>query len=258
METLLFEVDEATLYGTLHLPEIEPRASVLICAPLLEERKCANRTLVELADQLAAKGLSAMRFDYRGTGDSQGNHRELTVESCIADILTAMTRLRENTSQPIFLFGLRLGATLAALAASRAGNVDGLLLWQPVVSGNEFFQLNFRRSTFRQSLIRKTPESKKYENRAAADLDGFLVSYEFCDETRAIDLTSLDKPAEHVLIAQLSFKTASSKELDSLAEKWHAEFEKSVCQPFWNRIGYVDCRGIVASSVDWILSQLMS
>jgi pimeloyl-ACP methyl ester carboxylesterase len=50
--------------------------------------------------------------------------------------VAAVEELREATGETrVVLAGLRLGASVAALAARRAGGVDALVLWEPVVDG---------------------------------------------------------------------------------------------------------------------------
>src|SRR5262249_55232331 len=96
-----------------------------------------------LGDQLAEAGYWALRFDYPGTGDSgqegdvepEGGHWQAWQKSIdrAADWLVATTGV--NT---LVMCGLRAGATLAALAATRRPDVAGLIQFAPIVRGHSY------------------------------------------------------------------------------------------------------------------------
>ena len=109
---------------------------MVICHPFGQEYLRAHRSLRELAARLAAAGFHVLRFDYQGTGDSAGEGNEAGVEAWLGDVAAAMAEIREASGLPrVALVGLRLGATLATLAARRAGGVEALVLWDPVLDG---------------------------------------------------------------------------------------------------------------------------
>jgi uncharacterized protein len=127
------------LLGALHHPQrLRARTTaVLLCNPFGEEASRAHRTFKVLATQIERAGLAALRFDYSGTGDSGGESTDVSIDAWLADIGMAAERLRAASgASRVALIGLRLGATLAALAAAR-GEVQArhLLLWDPVVDG---------------------------------------------------------------------------------------------------------------------------
>jgi pimeloyl-ACP methyl ester carboxylesterase len=132
------------LLGALHHPQrLRPRATaVLLCNPFGEEASRVHRTFRVLATQLERAGYPALRFDYSGTGDSQGEGADATIEAWLGDIATAAERLREASGAArVAVVGLRLGATLAALAAAR-GDVRPrhLVMWDPVVDGAAYLR----------------------------------------------------------------------------------------------------------------------
>jgi pimeloyl-ACP methyl ester carboxylesterase len=132
------------LLGALHHPQrLRPRTTaVLLCNPFGEEASRAHRTFRVLATQLERAGYTALRFDYSGTGDSQGESADATLDAWIRDIGTAAEQLRAaSEASRIAIIGLRFGATLAALAAAR-GEVRPrhLVLWDPVVDGAAYLR----------------------------------------------------------------------------------------------------------------------
>jgi alpha-beta hydrolase superfamily lysophospholipase len=119
------------------------RAGVVLCSPLGYEQICTQRFYRHLAEQLAENGFPALRFDYHGTADAAGCDRDSSrLTAWIDSIDTAVRELRSACDvRDIYLFGLRLGASLAAAAAAAERGVNqlnGLILWRPFVKGKDF------------------------------------------------------------------------------------------------------------------------
>ncbi len=130
------------MFGVLHQParesEVKPGGWVL-CSAFAEERSNAQRLMVEWARTLCREGFWVLRFDYRGYGDSYGLFEQFTLDDALADVKTAIATLEERSGLPCRgLCGLRLSATLAAMAASQDGRNPLLVLWEPVVSGDAY------------------------------------------------------------------------------------------------------------------------
>jgi len=126
------------LFGFHHPPSGLPprRWGVVICNPFGQECLRAHRSLREIAARLSKNGFHVLRFDYQGTGDSAGEGNEAGVEAWLGDVAAAMAEIREASGLAgVALVGLRLGATLATLAARRAGGVEAIVLWDPVLDG---------------------------------------------------------------------------------------------------------------------------
>ncbi len=114
----------------------EPGAVLLVGAMGLE-RAHSELVWVRWARHLARRGLDVLRFDYRGLGESTGEHSELTIDSCVEDVTRSLGLLRElHPASRIALHGLRGGALLAArVFARRLG--QALLLWEPPPSARD-------------------------------------------------------------------------------------------------------------------------
>jgi pimeloyl-ACP methyl ester carboxylesterase len=75
-----------------------------------------------------------MRFDYGGTGDSAGDGGRVSLREWTADLATAIEEVRRRSGMSrVALVGQRLGASLAWSAATQRGDVDLLVLWDPIV-----------------------------------------------------------------------------------------------------------------------------
>jgi pimeloyl-ACP methyl ester carboxylesterase len=125
------------LFGVHHPPRASSRGpGVVLCPPFGQESLRAHRSLRELAVRLADAGFPALRFDYRGSGDSAGEPEEARLEGWAEDVAAAVAEMRESTGQRrVALVGLRLGGSMAALGARLVGGAESLVLWEPVVDG---------------------------------------------------------------------------------------------------------------------------
>ena len=122
--------------------------AVLICPGLMQDALLSHCSLRLLADELAAAGYWALRFDYPGTGDScgdgdmrdAGGHWVAWRRSVgmAADWLRTATGARR-----LVLCGLRFGGTLATIAAAERDDVVGLALLAPVVRGHSYMRQLF-------------------------------------------------------------------------------------------------------------------
>ncbi len=138
-EPIYFGPPARRLFGWYHAPA--PAAArnraVVLCAPLGHEALHAHAAYRYLAEELAAAGFAALRFDYDGTGDSAGgDDDEDRVGHWLESIGQAADTLRRcSAAEAVSLFGVRMGATLAAVAAAERGDITELLLWAPCRSG---------------------------------------------------------------------------------------------------------------------------
>jgi hypothetical protein len=126
------------LFSVLHRPPAPPRAGVLVCPPLLNEHARSYRLFALLADALAAHGLAVLRFDYHGTGDSDGEDADFTLDSARSDSGEALGALRRAVAgAPLVVLGVRAGA-IPAIHAATAGGAAALWLWQPCTDGADY------------------------------------------------------------------------------------------------------------------------
>jgi len=127
------------LCGVYHSPRAEcaQDAAVLLCPALDADAARSQRVLRELARRLAWQGQHVLRFDYSGTGESEGATAPGLFVRWMRDIDLALAEIASlSNARHLTLFGVRAGALLAASAlASRVAPVTRLALWDPVVSG---------------------------------------------------------------------------------------------------------------------------
>lgn len=134
-----FSVDGQRLYGMLHTPDAEapPRGwpSVVMVHGFTGNRLESHRLFVLLSRMLAAHGIASLRFDCRGSGESQGDFSEMTVSREVEDVVAACGYLRRQPGLDplrVTLLGFSLGGLVSTLAAAGA-QAHRLLLWAPAL-----------------------------------------------------------------------------------------------------------------------------
>ena len=107
METpVTFECEGSVLMGILSIPDTPPRRGVVfVVADGPQYRAGVQRQFVTLARAMEQSGYAALRFDYRGMGDSEGVHRGF--EHVNADIKAAIDALLAHCSsiEEVVLWG---------------------------------------------------------------------------------------------------------------------------------------------------------
>jgi exosortase A-associated hydrolase 1/exosortase A-associated hydrolase 2 len=130
---LAFACDEAWLYGVLTTPAQPRQRGVLVVVGGPQYRAGSHRQFTLLARELAAAGIPAMRFDYRGMGDSEGAPRDFeTVGDDLRAALDAFFAQVPGMDE-VVLWGLCDGASAAAMYARTDRRVGGLVLLNPWV-----------------------------------------------------------------------------------------------------------------------------
>lgn len=142
MEAFYFGPSESYLFGVFHPREgVIRNEAIVLCNPFGQEYLRAHKSMRRLAINLAELGYPVLRFDYRGTGDSAGDLDEVTADQWVTDIRHAIQELMDMAAVPkVALIGLRLGALLAAKAATEYPQISRLVIWDPVSDGAAYVE----------------------------------------------------------------------------------------------------------------------
>lgn len=146
MQQANFEIKPFFLAGKhgalfcIHLFPIDsvPKGVILYLHPFAEEMHKSRRMAALQARRFATEGYAVLQVDLTGCGDSASDFGNATWETWLDDARCAYAWLSAKTTGPIILWGLRTGASLAVELASALSGVKCLLLWQPVVNGEQY------------------------------------------------------------------------------------------------------------------------
>jgi exosortase A-associated hydrolase 2 len=254
-EPFFFENQNNRLFSVLHHPldtsSIQCETGIVFCDPFAEEKLWAHRVFVNLARLLSKQSYWILRFDCMGHGDSDGNYADTTVETQLSDIREAVTVLRKRTKvKRVILLGARFGGTLAALAAAGNDQVHAIILWNPIINGEKYFQeclrsnLTTQMTTYHKINYTREQMVKDLLGGKMVTIDGYLISPEFYKQISQIRLDeamrSYNKP---LLMIQIHKEEAVriDKELQGFYEKLKeadkpADFITVKGEPFWREL----------------------
>lgn len=246
--------------------------------PFGEEKLWAHRVYVSIARALSAQGCAVLRFDYTGAGDSGGSTSETSVDSHVADLRAAILTLKERRpgAARVGLIGLRLGASIAALLAERAAVDDELrcvrdgplVLWEPVLDGESYFQeilrsnLSTQLAVYGKVIENREALQQKIRGGEAVNVDGYELGKRLFESGASPSLVPLTakRHSGPALVVQIAAND-QAKNRDDL-EAFAACYERGAFarvseQPFWREIKpfYGRAEGLQQATLSWLEHQ---
>lgn len=263
----VIQTTRGELAAILHTADAGAGTGVLMCHAFGEERKSSALTMARLAGAIAAAGLPVLRFDYFGTGDSEGDFVDADDRTRMDDIVDAAAFLRSQTRcTQLVLLGLRMGGTLAANAARRIDSATGLVLIEPLPNIEKYLGGELRRQLVRQMMTHGKGSSSRDETMSrleqddyVLDLDGFAIRAATYRRLCALGIRAGEvTPCGPVLVVQMHFNEKPKAELEGVCEAYReagadVDFVKLVAQPIWQRIDVTLIPQLDASVTDWLV-----
>lgn len=124
------------LRGMIHQPASVrgPRPAVIFLHGFTGDRMESHWIFIKCARALARQGIASLRFDFYGSGESDGTFYEATLQSEIADARAAVRLMQQQKgfdAARLGICGLSLGGCVAACIAP-AAKARALVLWSAV------------------------------------------------------------------------------------------------------------------------------
>jgi len=275
-EPFFFSNKNYRLFSILHHPadpkSLHGETGVVFCDPFAEEKLWAHRVFVNFARLLSKNSYWVLRFDCMGHGDSDGNYEDANVETQLSDIRRAVGVLKEKARvKNVMLLGARFGGTLSALAAANVDEVDGMVLWSPVVNGEKYFQdclrsnLTTQMTTYRKINYTREQMVRDLLGGKAVNIDGYLISPEFYKQISRIRLNEVMPSCKKPLLMIQIHKEENAridKEVQELQGALKqagrpAQFGTVKGEPFWRELNTFPQRldALFATTLDWINRQ---
>ncbi len=213
-KTAYFHSGEQSLFYWMHQPnkQISLRAIVLLCPPLGHEYMASHRTFRHLADNLACRGLLAVRFDYANTGNSSDvNGESLGISNLVQNVVDLCHKLKySNPKADICCIGFRMGASVAMLAAEKT-EITNLVLWEPCIKG--------RRYAREIKALSGILQNSNY-TQDTVEATGVTLTEKFEKELNNLDLTNCaPKDTKNLLYLHRGEKKPNLNFNDSLKDK---------------------------------------
>jgi len=124
---------EEKLAGTLHLPDEIKGGGVVFGHCFTCSRH--TRIIRLICSDLAAAGFIALRFDFSGNGQSEGDFAASTYSKQIAEIQKSIDIIADNGAEWIGLAGHSMGAVIAILTAARMNRIKAVCALAGRLSG---------------------------------------------------------------------------------------------------------------------------
>lgn len=141
-ECVVLENEGQKIFGMLHRPLGQKKSpAVLMCHGFAGQKMGKYRIYVLIAERLAAMGIASLRIDFRGSGESEGNFADMTIDSEVSDVIKSLEFLRNNPyidPSRIGLLGNSFGGAIAVLAASKDAKIKSLALLAALFSSQQW------------------------------------------------------------------------------------------------------------------------
>lgn len=173
-----------TLRGSVHIPEnLDKKVPMVV----IYHGFCGNKMgphfiFVKLSRALEKLGIASIRFDFAGSGESDGDFKAMTFGGEIKDannILDYVKQLDFVDKEKIALLGFSMGGAIASvIAGDRKNEINTLCLWAP--AGN-----------MQEVILSEVYIGDKYEEvmkKGTFDVEGLLLGKDFVEDIKKINI----------------------------------------------------------------------
>lgn len=181
-------VNGLTLRGMEHVPDSaaeQPVPAAVIFHGFTGTHIEPHRMFVKLSRALEKAGIAAFRFDFSGSGNSDGDFEDMTASGEITEAKAILQHVRQDPrilSDQVSLIGLSMGGYVAGITAGdQPQDVHRLVLWAPAGNFGQLLEYG------RQQL--QIPDDVR-----VVDNEGNLVGLALYEDTQQIDGFERAKP----------------------------------------------------------------
>jgi exosortase A-associated hydrolase 2 len=267
-EPLFIEGGAGRIFGIYHPPRGGTiGGAALYVPPFAEEMNRSRRVAALFARRAAGLGCGTLILDLFGCGDSDGGSGDARWEIWRDDVRAGIEFLLRRGHGRVTLVGLRLGALLALDAAAEASSVDRVLLWQPVLRGDQMVTQFLRLRLAADLAGAKTGGESTATMRArltageSLEIAGYEVAPALAQAIDGLRLEQLGdrcgRPIEWVAIDGPASTPSSAPE--KILEGWRerqvtARLHRVVAEPFWTLQETTLAPALVARSAELFAS----
>lgn len=248
-----------------HPPPGERRVGIVFVHAFAEEMNKSRHVVAQTARRLAAQGFGVLLIDLKGCGDSDGSLADARWADWRTDVGSALEWLRADGYVETWLWGLRLGAALAAdVSCAAAAQVQRCVVWQPVSSGRsaltQFLRLRSVNAMMAGGADAPTVGTLRTQSAQGQTVE--VAGYALAPGLAAdIEALNLERPAPpcpvewfDVVAKEGDSVSAASARVIAAWQAGGATVQAGVvaAEPFWaanNAVELLQCPSIVAATV---------
>lgn len=116
--------------GVLHKPDSTTKKAVILVHGFTGNKNGPDNTFIKLAKRLVENGIAAFRFDFRGSGESEGKFVDMTITGEVSDLQKAIEFMAKSYDL-LGLVGESLGGAVSLVGYDK--RINCIVLWYPVV-----------------------------------------------------------------------------------------------------------------------------
>lgn len=235
-EPVSFMNESQKLIGVLHRPynkvNEDKIPAVVLFHGFTGTKIEPHRIFVKTAEALAQEGIAALRFDFRGSGDSEGDFSDMTLQSEISDAMVSLdylSGLQGIDGDNIGILGLSMGGAVAASVSSDP-RVKAVVLWSAVADFTKtpiYFRNLEVLQEVRHAGASQTPE---LEIPPQVDLQGNVVGREFL-----LTLTDV-KPLESIQRCKAPVLVVHGDQDETVSVAHSAMYERAIREVAGGRV----------------------
>ena len=213
--------------------------TVLIVPPFAEELNRSRRFLTLLRKKLSSLGSTVALIDLFGTGDSEGDFANASVEIWLDDLNRIAELHSPEENGTLCLLGVRSGCLLIekllrdTTFAQNPNKVNHIVYVQPEISGYDVVQRMLRTRVAARRFAGDRSETTdilwtKLENGGSVDTSGYVIGSSLALSMRSLLIDPQALPPVN-LARWLSL--VENNEIPHINSSWHAQ--QILSRPFW-------------------------
>lgn len=232
------------LRGMQHIPVGNNLPAVILFHGFTGTKLEPHRFFLKISRALEKMGIASFRFDFLGSGESDGNFEEMTVLNEVSEARTILEYVRSHPSidkENTIVLGFSMGGLVASLlAGEQPADIKKLILLAPAGTLPQIIEKQMGFATFIEELH-------------AYDLGGNLLGKDFVTELKSLEvwehaarytndvllIHGTNDQAVHVEVSSLyqanCYPHATLKHIDGAdhtfnSYKWEQEVIEEICK----------------------------
>lgn len=245
----------------LYYPAREKACSgaILYVPPFAEEMNKTRPSAAIQARELAKCGFAVLQVDLFGTGDSEGEFKDATLEGWHQDIALSLDWLAKINPPAFYFWGARFGCLLAVSSLDYLRHsIAGALFWEPMSSGSELVREMERLN--RISVLVGKGGDKSCVPQDIRDIAGYQMHNSLLEDINALTLN------EQVFEQVISVKVleditgnGGGTEKTEIGEDQPERLKVAVMDKrFWLNQDITICREVIEQSTKAVLKHFRS